>query len=61
MFPKSISWLGIGNGNWTTRGYANSQTGHLADWSTHALVNSPTGQLAISQIPPAVVLVLLIA
>ena len=38
------------DGNWTTRGYANSRiansrTGHLADWSTRALVNSRTGQV----------------
>jgi len=38
-------------GNWTTRGYANSRiaksrTGHLADWSTRGLDNSRTGQLA---------------
>jgi len=25
---------------WTTRGYANSRTGHLADWSTRGLANS---------------------
>ena len=23
--------------NWTTRGYTNSRTGHLADWSTRGL------------------------
>jgi len=54
------SWLGVGllikrlqfqfpvgcSGNWTTRGYANSRTGHLADWSTRALVNLWTGQVA---------------
>ena len=39
------------NGNWTTRGYANSRianlrTGHLADWSTRRLDNSRTSQLA---------------
>ena len=50
-------------GNWTTRGYANSQiansrTGHLADWSTRGLDNSHTadksrtGQLAVSQMSP---------
>ena len=39
-------------GNWTTRGYANSRTGHLADWSTHGLDNSRTSQLAVSQMPP---------
>jgi len=38
-------------GNWTTRGYANSQiansrTGYLADWSTRGLDNSRTCQLA---------------
>ena len=33
-------------GNWTTRGYANSRTGHLADWSTRGLDNSRTRQLA---------------
>jgi len=33
-------------GNWTTRGYANSRTGHLADWSTRRLDNSRTGQVA---------------
>jgi len=33
-------------GNWTTRGYANSRTGHLADWSPRGLVNSQTGQVA---------------
>jgi len=27
-------------GNWTTRGYANSRTGHLVDWSTRGLDNS---------------------
>jgi len=32
-------------GNWTTRGYANSWTGHLADWSTHGLDNSRSSQL----------------
>ena len=32
--------------NWTTRGYANSRTGHLADWSTRGLDNSRTSQLA---------------
>ena len=39
------------DGNWTTRGYANSRiansrTGHLADWSTRGLDNSRTSQLA---------------
>jgi len=33
-------------GNWTTRGYANSRTGHLTDWSTHGLDNLHTSQLA---------------
>jgi len=33
-------------GNWTTRGYANSRTGHLTDWSTRGLDNSRTSQLA---------------
>jgi len=33
-------------GNWTTRGYANSRTGHLEDWSTGGLDNSRTIQLA---------------
>ena len=33
-------------GNWTTRRYANSRTGHLADWSTRGLDNSQTSQLA---------------
>jgi len=28
---------GAAVGNWTTRGYANSRTGHLADWSTTEL------------------------
>ena len=34
------------DGNWTTRGYANSRTGHLADWSTRGLDNSRTIRLA---------------
>jgi len=34
------------NGNWTTRGYANSRSGHLVDWSTRGLENSRTSQLA---------------
>jgi len=25
------------SGNWTTRGYANSRTGHFADWTTRGL------------------------
>jgi len=33
-------------GNWTTCGYANSRTGHLADWSASGLDNSRTSQLA---------------
>ena len=33
-------------GNWTTRGYANLRTGHLADWSSRGLDNSRTSQLA---------------
>jgi len=33
-------------GNWTTRGYANSWTGHLADWSTSGLDSSRTSPLA---------------
>ena len=42
--------------NWTTRGYANSQTansrtGRLADWTSRGLVNSRTGQLAVSEMP----------
>jgi len=46
-----------GNGNWTTRGYANSRTansrtGQLVDWSTRGLDKSRTGQLAVSQMPP---------
>ena len=46
-----ISGTGYFLGNWTTRGYANSQTansrtGHLADWSTHGQDNSRTSQLA---------------
>ena len=32
-------------GYWTTRGYANSRTGHLVDWSTRGLDNSRTGQV----------------
>jgi len=27
-------------GYWTTRGYANSRTGHLADWTSRGLDNS---------------------
>ena len=34
------------DGYWTTRGYANSRTGRLADWSTSGLDNSRTGQVA---------------
>ena len=33
-------------GYWTTRGYANSRTGQLADWSTSGQHNSRTSQLA---------------
>ena len=33
-------------GYWTTRGYANSRTGRLADWTSRGLVNSRTRQLA---------------
>jgi len=46
-------------GNWTTRGYTNSRTGHLTDCSTRGLDKSLTGQLMISWMPPAVVLVVL--
>ena len=55
MSPSSTMWTGprpttmpsaILIGNWTTRGYANSRTGHLADWSTRGLDNSRTSQLA---------------
>ena len=28
------------NGNWTTRGYANSRTEHLADWTTRGLADA---------------------
>ena len=34
---------GLRFGYWTTRGYANSRTGQLADWSTRGLDNSRTG------------------
>ena len=36
------STAGIYGGNWTTRGYANSRTGHLTDSSTRRLDNSRT-------------------
>jgi len=36
----------VADGYWTTRGYANSRTGRLADWSTRVLDKSRTGQLA---------------
>jgi len=45
MFEVLTKWH-CSNGNWTTRGYANSRTGHLADWSTRGLDNSHTSQLA---------------
>jgi len=49
--PAEYRWRPLFNGNWTTRGYANSRiansrTGHLADWSTRGLDNSRTSQLA---------------
>ena len=48
-------------GYWTTRGYANSWTGWLADWTSRGLVNSRTRQLVYwtssgldnSRMPPA--------
>ena len=54
---QSMRQLRRRQGNWTTRGYANSRianswTGHLADWSTRGLQKSRTGQLAVSQMPP---------
>jgi len=47
----SIECMGIREGYWTTRGYANSRiansrTGQLADWTSRGLVNSRTGQVA---------------
>jgi len=49
------------DGNWTTRGYANSRNansriGHLVDWSTYGLDNSRS---RVPGMPPAVVLVLI--
>jgi len=47
--------------NWTTHGYANSRTSHLADWRTRGLVKSPSSQPADwsvnSQMPPPTVVV----
>jgi len=49
---NGIPTKGHPSGKWTTRGYANSQTGHLADWTSCGLDNSRTSQLADSRMPP---------
>jgi len=44
-FASSIVYVCV-YGCWTTRGYANSRTGHLAEWPTRGLDNLRTGQVA---------------
>ena len=38
------------NGNWTTRRYANSRTGHLADWTSRGLDNSRSASWPVREI-----------